>query len=163
MSRAMDAMIGPDGQPPVFDGAAWVSADRRYWWNGAAWQPIKRHTGFHPPFALIGIFLVLIAGAWFLFTRVLPSVPANIVVMGVTHAKIDSSTQVELDYARASECKDLTFQFVFYDKANHDVGEYVSDDHKYVSGGDSHHYTFYTFQAIPSTAVRFDAIANCHD
>ncbi len=83
--------------------------------------------------------------------------------MGVTHAKIDSSTQVELDYARSTECKDLTFEFVFYDKANHDVGDYVSDDHKYVSAGDSHHYVFYAFEAIPSSAVRFDSIANCHD
>jgi len=159
----MDAMIGPDGQPPVFDGAAWVSQDGRYWWNGGAWQPIKRQRRFQPPFALVGIFLILGAGAWFFVTKVLPSTPANIAVMGVTHAKIDSSTQVELDYARSTDCKDLTFEFVFYDKANRDVGDYVSDDHRYVSAGDTHHYVFYTFEAIPASAVRFDAIANCHD
>ena len=107
--------------------------------------------------------MILAAGAWFFITKVLPSTPASIVVMGVTHAKIDSSTQVELDYARATDCKDLTFEFVFYDKANHDVGDYVSDDHRNVSAGDSHHYVFYTFEPIPSSAVRFDAIANCHD
>ena len=158
----MDAMIGPDGRPPVFDGAAWVSADGRFWWNGGAWQPVKRQ-GFRPPLALLGIFLVLGAGAWFFVTKVLPSTPAHIAVMGVTHAKIDSSTQVELDYARSTDCKDLTFEFVFYDKANRDVGDYVSDDHRNVSAGDTHHYVFYTFEAIPSSAVRFDAIANCHD
>ncbi len=162
MAPAMDAMIGPDGEPPVFDGAAWLSQDGRYWWNGAAWQPIKR-PGFRPPIALAAIILIVLAGAWFVFAKVLPSTPSGAVVLGVTHAKIDSSTQVELDYARSTDCKDLTFEFVFYDKANNDVGDYVSDEHKYVSGGETHHYVFYTYEAIPASAVRFDAIANCHD
>src|SRR5260370_5386828 len=163
MSRAMDAMIGPDGKPPVFDGAAWISQDGRYWWNGAAWQPVKRQGGFHPPIALVGIILIVLAGAWFVFARVLPSAPSGAVVLGVTHSKIDSSTQVELDYARSNDCRDLTFEFVFYDKANADVADYVSDEHKYVSGAEPHHYTFYTNEAIPSISARFDAIANCHD
>ncbi len=157
----MDAMIGPDGKPPVFNGAAWVSQDGRYWWNGGAWQPVKIRR-FRPPIALAGIILLVLAGAWFVFAKVIPPA-SNTVVLGVTHAKIDSSTQVELDYARAADCKDLTFQLVFYDKANNDVGEYMSEEHHYVTAGYTHHYTFYTVEAISSSAIRFDAIAVCHD
>jgi hypothetical protein len=153
---------GPDGRPAVFNGAAWISQDGRYWWNGAAWQPVKGRGGFQPPIAIIGVFLVLIAGAWFVVTRVLPPPGATAVVLGVSNAKIDSSTQIELDYARADSCPDLTFTFVFHDKSGKELATYISDDHRNVSANTRHHYVFYTNDSIPAGAVRFDALPTCH-
>ena len=37
----MDKPFGPDGLPAVFDGGAWRSHDRRFFWNGADWVPAK--------------------------------------------------------------------------------------------------------------------------
>jgi len=156
----MDAMLGPDGRPSRFDGAAWISSDGRYWWNGAAWQPIRRPR-LHFPFALLGIILVLLVGAWFVVTRVLPPARSTAVVLGVSNARIDNSSQVELDYVRADTCADLTFELVFYDKAGHPLGTYVTDHHYGVTGGAEHHYVFFTVDSIPAGAVRFDAVANC--
>ena len=161
MGTFMSVMVGPDGQPSMFDGAAWVSRDGRFWWNGAAWQPIKK-PGFQPPIALAGIILA-IAGAWFVFAKVLPSTPAPAVVLGVSHSRIDSSSQIELDYARSTDCADLTFEFVFYDAKGKQVGgRYISDPRHNVTAGQSHHYVFYTYDSIPAAAVRFDAIPTCH-
>jgi len=155
-------MVGPDGRPPRFDGAAWISADGRFWWNGGAWQPIKR-PGLQLPIALPALILVVAIGAWFVVTKVLPPPGSTAVVLGVTHARIDSSTQVELDYARADTCPDLTFEIVFYDKAGHALpGTYITDHHYNVTAGVSHHYIFYTVDAIPTGAVRFDASPACH-
>ena len=33
--------LGPDGLPARFEGGAWVSQDRRYYWDGVAWILIK--------------------------------------------------------------------------------------------------------------------------
>jgi hypothetical protein len=157
-----DATLGPDGQPSRFDGVSWVSQNGQFWWNGAAWQPVKR-PGFQPPFALAGMILVFIAGVFFLFTKVLPSQPTAAVVMGVTNTKIDSPTQIELDYARKDDCSNLTFEFVFYDKAGKALSDrYISESRYNVTGGKTHHYTFYTIQNLPATAARFDAIPTCH-
>ena len=41
---AVDSPVGPDGLPAVFDGGAWRSHDRRFWWNGAAWVPTNKAT-----------------------------------------------------------------------------------------------------------------------
>ena len=158
----MDAMLGPDGRPSRFDGAAWVSADGRFWWNGAAWQPIKR-PGLRLPIALPALILVVAFGAWFVVTKVLPPPGSSVVVIGVSGAKIDSSSQIELDYARADMCPDLTFEIVFYDQSGHALpGTYITDHHYNVTGGVSHHYVFYSVNSIPSGAARFDASAVCH-
>lgn len=157
----MDAMLGPDGRPPRFDGAAWVSADGRYWWNGAAWQPIKK-PGLGIPIALPAIILILVVAAWFVVTKVLPPPGSTAVQLGVTNARIVNSGQIELDYARKDTCADLTFEFVFYDKSGQTVGDYVSDAHHFVTGGSEHHYVLYTYQPIPASAIRFDATATCH-
>ena len=38
----MDPLVlGPDGQPAVFESGAWLSSDRHHRWNGAAWIPIR--------------------------------------------------------------------------------------------------------------------------
>lgn len=162
MGTLMDAMLGPDGRPSRFDGAAWVSADGRYWWNGAAWQPVRKSGGFRLPIALPAIILVLAVAAWFVVTRVLPPPGKTAVQLGVTNPKIDDRGRVELDYARADICADLTFELIFYDKAGHPVADYVSDSYHNVTGSTEHHYVLYTYQAIPATAVRFDAVATCH-
>src|SRR5258708_6500357 len=114
----MDAMLGPDGRPSRLDGAAWISADGRFWWNGAAWQPIKR-PGLRLPIAIPAIILVVAFAAWFVVTKVLAPPGSSVVVMGVSNAKIDGSSRIELDYARADTCPDLTFEIVFYDQAGH--------------------------------------------
>jgi hypothetical protein len=81
----------------------------------------------------------------------------------VSNSKIDSQTQLELDYARTDPCPDLIFDFVFYDKSGHPVGGIYESDHHYnVSGGTRHHYVFYTLENIPAAAVRFDASPICH-
>ena len=89
----MSAMVGPDGKPPTFDGAAWVSQDGRYFWNGAAWQPIKRR-GFQLPIALPLIIVAVLVGAWFVLQHLPQPSPIK---YGVTNARIDSSTEFEFD------------------------------------------------------------------
>lgn len=158
--RTMSAMVGPDGQPPTFDGAAWVSQDGRYWWNGAAWQPIKRK-GFQPPYAVIVIVVVVLAGAWFVLQHLpQPAQPQN----GVSNAKIDSPTQFEFDYRRSTSCNDLTFAYTFYDGGGHVVGRYPDQLHNKMIGGRTYHVTVdASGVSIDSHAVRFDAVATCHD
>ena len=155
-------MVGPDGNPSTFDGAAWVSQDGRYWWNGAAWQPVKVRGSFQPPIALAAVIIAVLAGAWFLFTRVIPPSTPSPVVMGVTNGKIDSSMQIEFDYARSTACGELNFQIVFYDKASRSVGDYVSEYVNGVSAGVEHHYVFRTRDTIPSSATRFVATPACN-
>ena len=155
-----EVTVGPDGKPSVFDGAAWVSSDRKYWWNGAAWQPFKRQ-GFRPPIALAVTILLVLAEAWYFFERIVPNAPAQAVVLGVTHAKIDSSSKIELDYARSTTCNELTFEFIFYDATGHKVGTYISEAHNNVSPNVTHHWVFYANDPISSKAVRFDAIPTC--
>jgi hypothetical protein len=38
----MDAPIGPDGFPAVFDGGTWHSHDHSFWWNGVDWVPANK-------------------------------------------------------------------------------------------------------------------------
>ena len=157
----MDAMVAPDGRPATFDGSAWVSQDGKYWWNGAASQPIRRKQG--PNLFVIGVGLVIIVAVALVVTGVIrpgttkPAPPT----MGVSNSKIDSSSRIEFDYARPSDCKRLNFQIVFYDKAGHSLGTYESDFKSNVIGGESHHYVFYTIDAIPASAVRFTAADVC--
>lgn len=156
-------MVGPDGQPPTFDGASWISRDGRYWWNGAAWQPIGRRAG--PNFFVIGMALVILASGALVITGIIrpdkTNSPAAPVVMGVTNAKIDSSTKIEFDYAMPTTCSAVQFQVVFYDSAGHAVGNYVTQMENNVTGGVTHHFVFTTNDTIPSSAVRFVATANC--
>jgi hypothetical protein len=158
--RTMSEMVGPDGNAPSFDGAAWISQDGRYWWNGAAWQPIKRR-GFRPPIAVAGIVLVIVAGAWFVLKSLpQPPPPQN----GVSNTKIDSPTQFEFDYRRATTCNDITFLYTFFDSGGHAVGTYPDQQHNKMIGGRSYHVTVNAFGvSIDPHAVRFDAAPTCHD
>src|SRR5579859_1313761 len=101
-------MIGPDGQPPTFNGTSWLSRDGRYFWNGTAWQPIVRRRG-RPNLVLIGIAIVIIAGVA-LAIKTIPG-PKDTTPYGVTNAKIDSPTQVEFDYRSQTACNTLTFHY----------------------------------------------------
>jgi len=54
--------IGPDGLPAVFEGGGWVSHDRRYRWNGAAWTPIKTSAA-GPWLSRAGVLVLFLAVA----------------------------------------------------------------------------------------------------
>lgn len=56
----MDSPIGPDGLPAAFEGGVWVSHDRRYYWNGAAWVASKSPAS-SPWLVKGGIVLMLVA------------------------------------------------------------------------------------------------------
>jgi hypothetical protein len=60
MTLAMDSPVGPDGLPAVFDGGAWHSHDGRFWWNGAAWVPVKSSAS-GPWLVKIGAGVILLA------------------------------------------------------------------------------------------------------
>ena len=157
----MNVMVAPDGKPAQFDGQAWVSQDGKYLWNGAAWQRLGKRGG--PKLFVIGVG-VLIAGAVVLVVtgviRPAPPPPPPKVVMGVTNAKIDSSTQIEFDYAQKTNCREMQFNITFYDKAGHALDRYLGSA-EFVSPGVTHHYVFHTLQAIPASSVRFAVAPKC--
>jgi hypothetical protein len=155
----MDALVGPDGKPPNFDGAVWVSQDRRYWWNGTAWERVKGR-GFHPPIAVFVIVVVILAGAWFVLQHLPKAAPEP---YGVTNAKIDSNTQFEFDYRSATACKDTTFLYRFYDQAGNKVDERPGEQHTAVDANKTYHVTVNSFgSVINAKAVRFEALPTCH-
>lgn len=164
----MNAMLGPDGHPATFNGAAWVSRDGKYWWNGAAWQPLARRRG--PNLFVVGMALLILAAVGLVVTGVIrpgAGAPRSApLVMGVSNPKIDSSTQIEFDYARAGNCTELEFQIVFYDKAGRSVAQIQTSSINDVTGGVMHHYVFKAVPGlpqgtIPPTAVRFVATPSC--
>jgi hypothetical protein len=56
----MDAPIGPDGFPAVFEGGGWHSHDHSFWWNGADWVPANK-SAYSPWLIRIGTSFVLLA------------------------------------------------------------------------------------------------------
>jgi hypothetical protein len=157
--------VGPDGRPAVFDGAAWVSQDRRYWWNGAAWLPIKK-TGFRPSGLVIVLgFFVIAAAAYILYSTLTRHFEGD----GVTNARIDSSTQIEFDYHASRSCNKLTFGYKFFDSGGHQVDTLSDVNGHAVSGGSDYHFTISGSQGvvggsvtIDPRAVRFEADAVCN-
>jgi hypothetical protein len=156
----MSAMYGPDGKAPTFNGSAWISQDGRYWWNGAAWQPLKARRRFQPPIALTLIIVSVLAVAWYVVQRI-PQPPPPAV--GVTNGTIDSSTQFEFDYRRTTTCNDLIFDYLFFDTSGHQVGKYQDQQHNKVLADKTYHFRIYAeFGAtIDSHAVRFTATPTC--
>ena len=114
----MDFQVGPDGQPPRFDGAAWVSQDGRHFWNGGAWQPIKkprtRISGL-----VVALAVLIVAGVAFIVYAVFSPKPFE--GDGVSNARIDSSTEIEFDYLRSQTCKNLMFEYRFFDRGSNEV------------------------------------------
>jgi hypothetical protein len=156
----MDFQVGPDGQPPRFDGAAWVSQDGRHFWNGAAWQPMKK-----PRARISGLVIVLgiliLAGSGFIVFAFFSPKPFE--GDGVSNARIDSSTEVEFDYRRSTTCSNLTFEYRFYDNGNQQVDVFHDIKGGVVSGGVPHHFDIHTdpLQPIDSRSTRFVATATC--
>lgn len=135
-----------------------MSDDGRYRWNGVVWQPMQRRVEL--PFGWI-IGAVLLAAAVFLVLNfVLPTLYPP--PMGVTNQKIDSPTQVEFDYARATGCNELTFRAVFYDNADNQVQVFDDSTISSVPANKTVHFTITISPPLPSTAVRFDADPACH-
>lgn len=160
----MDVITGPDGRPATFDGAAWISADRMYWWNGGAWEPLKRRRGFRPNWFVIGMALLLVAAGVIFVSKVqYDAAHPPVVPLGVTNAKIDSPSQVEFDYAQKTACNGLTFKGVFYDKNGKTVQVFDASSVTHVPANQVVHMTFHVTPPLPATAVRFDAIPTCHD
>jgi hypothetical protein len=156
----MSAEVGPDGQPPRFDGAAWVSQDGRYWWNGAGWQPVVRRRA--RPSALLIVLAVFIFGAvGYIAFNLLHQPFAG---EGVSNAKIDSRTEIEFDYRRGSTCNNLTFQYNFFDSGGKQVDVLNDATGGKVDGGVLTHFDIKgdASQPIDSRAVRFEAIAACN-
>jgi hypothetical protein len=158
----MSAEVGPDGQPPRFDGAAWVSQDGRYWWNGAAWQPVAHPRGFRPSVLLIVLAVLIFGAVGYIAFSLLHQPFAG---EGVSNAKIDSSTEIEFDYRRGSTCTNLTFQYNFFDGNGKQVDVFHDSTGGRVDGGVLTHFDIKgdASQPIDSRAVRFEADATCHD
>jgi hypothetical protein len=154
----MSELVGPDGKAPVWDGAAWVSADRRHWWNGAGWVRIKKR-GFEPPIMLIGLIVLLLGAVWLVATHYPKPAPEP---YGVTNTKIDSPQQFEFDYRSKTDCKDITFFYKFYDQNGKLVDQRQDEKHNVVLKDKTYHIDVANFGAgIAATAVRFDAIPTC--
>jgi len=157
----LSELIGPDGLPPSFDGAAWVSRDGKYWWNGISWQPIVLKRG--PNYALIGMVIGIIA----LIAFVVIAYPRSIIdttTYGVTNATIDSPTQIEFDYRAQDSCNNLTFVYTFYNAQGIKVGEFQDETPSQVTAGKSAHFTISTNsgEQIDPSATRFTATPTCH-
>lgn len=160
----MSAMVGPDGQPSRFDGAAWISADGHFWWNGAAWQPTRR-AGFRPNYFVLGIAVLIVAAGIFAVQRIqYNTAHPEVVPLGISNSKIDSATQIEFDYARSTTCANVSFTFQFFDRNGNRVGDdLVSESSAYVPANKTIHFTEQiTNGQIPPSAVRFTGVATCN-
>ena len=157
----MGLMMGPDGQPATFTGSAWVSRDGRYWWNGSAWMPSKTSVGWRPSLGQIFMAVAVLIGAFVVWKVVIPDIFPPDVQYGVTNTKIDSSTQVEFDYIRATACNELSFRAVFYDANDNQVRVFDDSTINSVPSNQQVHFTLKITPALPSSAVRFDALPAC--
>jgi hypothetical protein len=160
MGVRMGLMMGPDGQPATYDGTAWVSRDGRYWWNGAAWMP-ARAIGWRPSLGQVFIVFAVLLGLFVVWRFVLPNFFPPDVQYGVTNTKIDSPTQVEFDYIRATSCNELTFRAVFYDNADNQVQLFDDSTINSVPSNQLVHFTLKITPPIPASVVRFDAVPAC--
>jgi len=157
----MDFQVGPDGKPPRFDGAAWVSEDGRHFWSGGAWQPMKkprtRISGL-----VVALAVLVVAGLAFIVYAVFS--PKPFAGDGVSNTRIDSSTEIEFDYRRSSTCSKLTFEYRFYDRGSNEVDTFHDVQGGIVMGGVTHHFDITTdpSQPIDSRATRFVADATCN-
>lgn len=154
-------MVDPSGRLPRWDGAAWISQDGRFWWNGTAWQPIVRRRQL--PWGLIVGVVVVIAVIAFVVHQ-FPRQIIDTTVYGVSNAQIDSSTMIEFDYRAKDSCNNLVFIYDFYDAQGIKVGEFQDQQGNQVQAGKSYHFTITTTngQPIDPSATRFTATPTCN-
>jgi hypothetical protein len=155
-------MVDPNGRPPHFDGAAWVSEDGNYWWNGTAWQVIVRQR--RVPWGVVGGVVVILVIAAF----VIHSFPRPLIdtaVYGATNAQIDSSALIEFDYRSHDSCNNLTFTYTFYNQEGIKVSEFQDQLSRSVTAGQSYHYTVAigSGQEFDPSATRFTVTPTCND
>ena len=83
---------------------------------------------------------------------------------GVSNARIDSSTEIEFDYLRSQTCKNLMFEYRFFDRGSNEVDTFHDVKGDTVEGGITHHFDIQTdpSQPIDSRATRFVADATCN-
>jgi hypothetical protein len=153
-------MVDPSGRRPRFDGAAWVSQDGRFWWNGTAWQPIvapRRRV----PWGIIGLIVVSLAiAALIVHANPRPIIDTN--HYGASNTTIDSPNQLEFDYLAQDACANLTFIYTFYDAQGIKVGEVTDSVSRQVAAGQSYHFVIDTSQEIDPSATRFTATPTCN-
>ena len=157
-----DQLIDPSGRPPHFDGAAWVSQDGNYWWNGTAWQPILRRRQV-PWGVVVGVLAIIAASAF-----VIHSFPRQLIdtsTYGATHAQIVSSAFIEFDYRAHDTCDNLTFIYTFYNQQGIKVSEFQDQLSKQVTASQTYHFSFAigNGQQIDPSATRFTVTPTCHD
>jgi hypothetical protein len=119
---------------------------------------IKRRA-FRPPIAVALLVIAFVALAGFVVYKIPQPPPPP---YGVSNMKIDSSTQFEFDYRRSTACKDLTFEYVFFDQPGQQVDRYADEKHNAVLGDVTNHFTIYSFTPLDPRGVRFDATPTCH-
>jgi hypothetical protein len=156
----MDEIVGPDGRPAHFNGAAWISSDGAYWWNGATWQRYVVRRQFRIN-GFVVVMLLLCAGvASYLVYQYTHQPPP--VAQGVFNTRIVSSTEIQFDYQRATSCRDVTFEYLFFDKKDGRVQDLFGDGHHDVAAMQVNHVDVTLVTALPSSAVRFVVVDTCH-
>jgi hypothetical protein len=156
---ALSEQVDPSGRRPTFDGAAWVSQDGMFWWNGTAWQPIVRRR--QRPWGVIGFVVAIVIVA----AVVIHAFPRQIIDTtryGATNTVIDSSTQIEFDYRAQDSCNNLTFVYTVFDQQGIKVSEFQDSFSRQVTAGQTYHLVFDTGQPIDPSATRFTATPNCN-
>jgi hypothetical protein len=154
----LSEIFDPSGQRARFDGAAWVSQDGRFWWNGTAWQPIVRAQ--RRPWGVIAIAVVIVAIVAFVI-HAMPRPIIDTSQYGATNMTIDGPTQIEFDYRSQDSCGNLTFIYDFYNAQGFKVGEFQDSFARQVTAGQIYHFTIATSGTIDPTATRFTATPNC--
>ena len=57
----MDAQVGPDGLPAVFEGGSWHSHDHSFRWNGVDWVPAPKPSAAGQWLVRAGTVFLLVA------------------------------------------------------------------------------------------------------
>ena len=157
-----DQLTDPNGRPPHFDGAAWVSEDGTYWWNGMSWQAIVRRR--QVPWGIVGAVVAIVAVA----VIVVIAFPRQLIdtsTYGATNAQIVSSGVIEFDYRAQDACNNLTFVYTFYNQQGIKVSEFEDQQSRQVNAGQTYHVSVAigNGQQIDPSATRFTVTPTCHD
>lgn len=158
-----DQLVDPNGRPPHFDGAAWVSEDGGYWWNGTAWQAIVRQR--QVPWGVVGGVVAIIVVAVLVVYSFRSHLAIDTSAYGATNAQIDSSALIEFDYRSADACNNLTFTYTFYNQEGIKVSEFQDQLSRSVTAGQSYHFTVAigNGQQFDPSATRFTVTPTCND